>query len=797
MMRNKLFTTINVLGLSVSMACCLLLFLYVTDQLNYDKHHGGDIYRLTSFITQNGTDEVINASSCSVPFAPALEEQLPEVEVAARVISSGIFGKDIIYVGDQSFYVPEGAVADTTIFKTLHFDIVSGDQSNPLPDGKSVVLEQEWAYKLFGQADPIGEVVKITTGMGSDDFIVSAVYNKKTFASHLQPSFFISTTSTGWNEFVQSLSDQWVTNNLTFTYLKLSSTVNIPSVLSKIDKIFQKNGAEDMEGYGMGKTLDLQAIADIHTSDVYDVEAKDTVNPVFINVLVGIGILIMVLACVNYINLSTAQASNRAMEVGVRKVMGISSRGLIAQFLGESFIVVLVSLVLSVLIAELTLPVFNQLVNDPVSLNMDNITLVAIYLGSFLFVTAFVAGIYPAIYLASFKATSVLKGKNKDNPGATLLRQVLVTVQFVISIVLISAILVISDQVEFIKNKDLGFQSSSRIVLPLPNEVQGQFNQLKENLKGLTQVRNVAAGNYIPGQTIYSDLFVYREDQTIDDAIQIYQNGVDADYLNTLKINLLAGTQFDPGSLNDTTSQKVIINREASKQLGYEVEEAVGEILNFVWGGQIYDFKVVGVMQDVNQASLHENISPVMLVLHSRGFSNLIIAADIVDYKHTISNIESIWKELVPETPFESFTLDDHMIKQYESDFKTFNLIKYFAIISIFISSMGLYALSMYVAERRFKEIGVRKALGAEIKDILLLVSKDLSLLVIIAFVLSIPISIYAMNLWLDGFAYKITQSVWTYVIAGAISVSIAWLTIGYQSLRAANTNPVDVLKDE
>jgi len=796
MVRNKLFTTINILGLSVSIACCLLLFLYVSDQLNYDRQHGEGVYRITAVITQKGGSE-IKAPTCSVPVAPAIQAEIPEVEVAARLINTGFFGKDIVFVNDESFYIKEGAVADSSIFEILNYDIISGNPEMPLPNGNAVVLEKEWADKLFGHETALGKVVKISTGMGVSEYEVTAVYDKHTYSTHLSPSFIISTSNVDWNNFITYLSGQWVTNNLTSTYVKLASNTDPKLVEEKIDIIYQKNGAEDMKVYGMGKVMSLQPVLDIHTNSEFSSDLSDGISNTFINVLVGIGALILILACVNYVNLSTAQASNRALEVGVRKVMGITSRGLVAQFLGESFIIVLVSLAFSILLAELTLPIFNQLIDNPIAFTSSNIGTIALYMIAFLFITAFVAGIYPAIYLASFKPTAVLKGKNKDKGGAALLRKVLVTAQFIISIVLISAILVISNQVDFIKNKDLGFQSKSKVVVPLANDLGQKAPILKRKFKELSRVKQVGGAQYIPGMFVFSDLFAYKKGQTTDDAIHIYQNEVDVDYIKTLDMKLLAGEQFRENIVDDTLTRRVIINREASRQFGLEPEEAIGEILHFEWDGTKYNLNIVGVITDINQASLHESIEPLMLVCGDGAIPNLVVETDIQNYAETMSSLEDVWKEIVPDAPFEAFTLNDHLNKQYESDFKTFNLIKYFAIISVFISCMGLYALSMFVAERRFKEIGVRKALGAEIKDILLLISKDLSLLVVIAFILSIPISIYVMNLWLDGFAYKVTQGVGTYLIAGVASVLIAWLTIGYQSIKAARTNPIDVLKDE
>ncbi len=780
----------------MSIACCLIIFLYVSDQLSYDEHHGNDIYRITSLITQKGGSE-IRVPSTSVPIAPAVQEQIPEIDIAARVIESGNFGKDVISVNDESFYILNGAVADLSIFQILTFDIVSGNPNLPLPNGNSVVLESAWAEKLFGQETAIGKTVRISTGLGESEYEVTAVYNNQTYNTHLAPSFIISTSNVDWNSYLSSLSTQWVTNNFAAAYIKCQANASIPGIEEKIDQLFRKNGAQGMKFYGMDKKMSLQPIHDIHTNTTFAIGSEGSVSKTFINVLIGIGVLILILACVNYINLSTAQASNRALEVGVRKIMGITPNGLIAQFLGESFIIILVSMGFSILLVELALPFFNDLLGKPITLGSAGIGVLASYMASFLFITTFLAGLYPAIYLSSFKPTSVLKGRNRDKGGTAMFRKALVTIQFVISIVLISAILIISKQVEFIKNKDLGFESAQKIVVPLANDLDQKAPELKEQFNSLAQVRNVGGCDYTPGMFIFSDLFVYKHGETMNEAIHIYQNEVDVDLTKVLEMNLISGAHFSEGIVDDSLTNRVILNLEAVRQLGYSPEEAVGEQFHVDWEGTTYNYDIVGVTKDVNQFSLHQNIEPIMLVLGDGAIPNLVVHTEADDYVKMRGEMEKIWKQLIPDAPFESFMLNDHLMAQYKSDFKTFDLIKYFAIISVFISCMGLYALSMYVAERRFKEIGVRKALGADVKDILVLVSKDLSVLVIIAFIISIPISVYVMSKWLDGFAYKITQEPWTYIMAGGLTVLIAWLTISYQSIRAAVTNPVDVLRDD
>ncbi|MCZ6520684.1 MAG: ABC transporter permease [Bacteroidetes bacterium] len=799
MLRNKLFTSINILGLSISLACCMLLFLYATQELSFDKHHEGEVYRLTSNLSQKD-GEVFKIASSSIPIAPVIQEDIPEIELAVRVTGGGILGaKDLISIEDNSFYIENGYVADPSIFEIFKFDFISGDESNPLPFSNAIVLEKEWAIKVFGESiDPVGKTIKLSTAIGESDYEVTAIYDKSTYKSHLIPSYFISTESTGWNEFFDGFSSQWVGNNLVFTYLKLTPGSDPKVVNEKIAEIFQKHGAEEMKAIGLNKTMNMQPVEAIHTNSDFMINTPGSVNLIFIQVLVVIGVLILLLACVNYINLSTAQAGNRELEVGMRKVMGVSSSSLIIQFLGESFLVVLISMGGGIILMYLAIPFFNQLIASPLELSQEMLVSGSFYLLVFLVVTSLLAGIYPAIYLSSFKPAHVLKGKNRDKGSAALLRKILVVFQYVISIVLISSILIISQQVDFIKNKDLGFDPTTKVIVPLrTNESAELYATLKLEFASIAAVNSVSGSSAVPGSPIINDILVYKQGQTMDDAVHIYNNNVDFDYAQVLGMKLASGSYFT-GYNQDTVSEKILINETAADQLALDLDDAVGEVIYLDWRGSRYDFEIVGVVKDINQFSLHSEITPLMFTLGSgRRYQFMMIDANLENFQGLISDLEDQCKEAEINTPFEYFTLNENLRIQYESDYKTFDLIMYFAIISIIISSLGLYAISMFVAERRFKEIGVRKALGARVGDILIMVSGDLSRLILFAFAISIPITIFGMERWLETFAYRVNPGVGTYLVAGLISVLIGWISMGYQSFRAASTNPVNVLRDE
>ena len=466
--------------------------------------------------------------------------------------------------------------------------------------------------------------------------------------------------------------------------------------------------------------------------------------------------------------------------------------------MGESFFVVLCSLVLSLFLANLALPFFNQLIDNPLDFSPDTYPAIALYLTGFLVVTATFAGFYPAFYLASFKPGNVLKGKNKDKVGASLLRRGLVVLQFVISIGLISSIIVISKQVNFIKNKELGFDPDTKLVVPLTSEESvNQYDVLKQEFASLAHISKVSGCSAVPGGANINDRLVYKDGQTMDDAIHIYNYDVDLEYPQLIGLNVLSGTFFKNYN-KDTTINKILITETAIDMLGIEVADAPGQQIHFDWEGRRLDYEIVGVVNDIHQSSLHKAIDPVMYTIGSGKRSNFImLEANLANFQELVTSLEAKWEVLVQKEPFEYFALKDHLLLQYESDFNTFNLIKYFAIISIVISCLGLYAMSLFMAERRFQEIGIRKAFGAGVSNIVIMVSRDLLKLIVISFILSIPLSIYVMDKWLATFAYKISQSFDIYLIAGAITIFVGWFTIGYQSVKAAMTNPVDVLREE
>ena len=743
MMRNKLYTLINITGLSVSLACCILLFMYSTRELGYDRQNK-NVYRLTSFISEkDGRQSRFGTSP--VPITVSLPQEIPGVERTVRACNADYFGVDnLITYDEKSLYIKDGYYVDSTFFSVLKFDIIQGNPDQPFSNSSSVVLEKDWAKKLFGNDNPLGKRIKISTIFGPADLEVSAVYDKETYDCHIAPSFFIPISNPNTIRFFSLDQSNWNGSNPYYTYVKVTPGSNIGEMTSKLNDLIMAKGGNVMRQTGLHKTAEFQPVKDIHEDNEYSINVPGIVSLVFIKVLIMIGILVLVLACVNYINLSTAQARNRALEVGIRKVMGISPGGLIGQFLGESFIIVLISMVLSLFFAWQGLPYFNRLIDRPIIVSQMNFSLLGAYLAGFLVITGLVAGLYPAFYMAAFKPFAVLKGRSRDRAGTILLRKCLVVVQFVISIALISSILIISQQVKFIRNKELGFDKKAKLIVPLnTDESRQQYEGLVQQFRSNSMVTNVTGADEIPGSYIPINVSVYKQGQSTDDAVHIYPNEIDSNYFNVMGIEKVSGRSFENYTA-DTALTKVVVSEEAIKQLGFTPDRAIGEIVYSKGWIKQHKYEIIGVVKDIHQVSLHRAIDPMMYSLgdmygqgdHLQYYRNIIINAENGDFQELISQLQSQWKKIVPASPFTYYTLDDHLMLQYAKDFNTFNLIKYFGFISLLISCLGLYAMSMFMAERRFREIGIRKAFGAEVKNIVIMVSGDLSKLIAIAFIL-------------------------------------------------------------
>ncbi len=498
-------------------------------------------------------------------------------------------------------------------------------------------------------------------------------------------------------------------------------------------------------------------------------------------------------------NLSTAKATKRAAEIGIRKTMGAFRSSLVGQILGEAMIIVALSIVISIVLVQIALPFFNQLTEKNISLNSENAFYFITAACVITVVTGLVAGSYPAFYLSSFQPAQVLKGKVNLGTSSGRLRQVLVVFQFMIAIALVCSVFIISQQLNFMMEKNLGFDSQAKIVLPLrTEEAHHQYDGLKKQVEQNSNIKAVSGCTYVPGSKIWSDMMFYPDGGNMDKAVDIRRNTVDAGYLELLNMKLLAGRSFTDNRAMEKES-KLILNRTAATKLGFTPEKIIGQNLHFDWQGKKYDFQVIGVMEDYHQNSLHEEIKPVLFEMadSTKRYDFMVASVSTANFEQTIQSIEQLWKSQIHDTPFEYSFLDQNIQKQYDEDKRVSKIISSFGLIAMIICSLGLYGLSSYMAERRFKEIGIRKVLGASVQQIVAMMSTEFVKLVLIAFVIAVPVAWYGMNKWLQSFAYRIEINWLVFCLAGFIALTIALLTVSFESIKSAMGNPVNSLRSE
>lgn len=794
--RHKVYSLINILGLSIGVACCLLLALYIQDETLYDKHHEnlGNLYRITTHI--HGVQGLSNMGSCSPPIAQAMKAEIPEVEIAARLINPPGVNQNLIRYEDNIFYESDGYLADSTLFDIFTYTFLEGHPEKALVNANSVVITNTLAKKLFGDESALNKSIYIDQGGASDNFIVTGVIREEK-KSHVNVNFLISMASSGWAEYLRSdeAAGEWAGQNFVPSYLRLRPGHSTEEVVQSMNKVLQKYGAEDLKALGVSKTLGLEPVKGIYLKSSIGHGAKIT----YLYVILSIAVFILLIACINFMNLSTAKAGKRAGEIGIRKVMGAFRGALIVQLLGETMVIVFISMLFSVVLAQLALPFFNQVTGKEISFNAQNIGYFIGALAVITIVTGIIAGSYPAFYLSSFQPSHVLKGKFNLSNTAGWMRRGLVVFQFMIAITLVCGITIISRQLKYIQEKELGFEADAKLVFPLrTNEAQNQYEVLKQTLATHASVKGISGASYMPGMSILTDVLLYPEGGTMETAVRLFRNRVDENYPELLGIKLLAGRPFSNNRAAEN-DRKIIINRAGVERMGYTLEDAVGRFIYGDWQGEKYTFEIIGVMEDYHQVSLKEAISPTFFMMpeNTGSYDYMIADIDASNLQTTLAALEKDWKSLINSTPFEFNFLDESISKQYDEDKKVAKIISSFTVIAMLISCLGLYGLSMYMAERRFKEIGIRKVMGASVAQIVSMMSSEFVQLVIIAFVIAVPLSYYAMTKWLEGFAYKTPVDVMVFAYAGIAALVIALLTVGFESIKAASGNPVNALRNE
>ena len=804
LVRNKIFSLINVLGLSVGIACCILITLYIQDELNYEKGfpEHGRIFRINTTFIKDGVAEV--GPYTSPPVAMELAHILPEVQTAVRVVEALGVEQHIVRYDDKSFFEKKAFLVDSTFLDVFSYKLLEGDAATALDAPSTVLLSEELTKKIFGSKSPLDEMIIINSGNSADTFRVTGVVAKPELPSQIDANIYMSMNSNGLGEWLLS-QNTWANNNIVGSYIKLFDANGYKAIEPKLAQILESRAGAELRASGRQKILKLQPLADTRLYSELRKSSPGSDNGssiTYIYIIGTIAIFILLLACINFMNLTTAKAAQRASEVGIRKSMGAVRTNLIRQFLGESMVIVMFALLASFLIILLVLPIFNDVMQKKLTLNANNLPFIIGATVIICLLTAVMAGSYPAFFLSSLKPTQVLKGKSLSGDASQWLRKGLVIFQFVITITLISSIVIIMQQLKFIQSKSLGFNTDQVIMMPLrTQQASQQYAAIRESFKQLGGVNMASATSSIPSTSLFSDWNVYKEGASNDQSVMHDIVMVDKDYFNVMDIKLIAGRDFIAEQDNlegDTINPvKVIVNEASLKAFSIPLENAVGSKIYFQPGEERYEYSVIGVVKDFHQFSLHREIRPMtfMIPFNRTGFRYIAASIKMESYQQITDEMKKIWDQRINDAPFESIFLKENLKTLYTAESRTSTILTISTTIALLISCLGLYGLSVYVAERKTKEIGIRKVVGASIESIVGMLSKEYIKLIVISFFISVPPGYYFMNKWLEGFAYKITPGITVFIISGLVSFLIAWLTISFESFRAASKNPVDAFK--
>lgn len=802
LIKNKVFSLINVFGLATGLTCCMLLSMYVYKEMSYDAHqkHADRLYQLGTLSTIEGKSQ--RSGTTPAPMGPAMQQEFPEIQSVTRMLKAFQDDKTLVQYNDngnlRSFYETNAYLADSNFFQLLTYDFKEGNAATALQQPNSVVLSEEIAEKLFGNSSAVNKIVHINSNTnGEYDFRVTGVFTPSANPSHIDAKMFMSINGGDVGQWVRQITGM-VNNNMFYTYVLLKPNADAVALQEKFSAFIQKHAGAELKASGRNREQYLTPVKDIHlyANDERNVTAGGSLNHLYI--LLSIAAVTLLIACVNFMNLSTARSSKRAVEIGVRKVLGAEKNGLVTQFLFEAVLLAFISYIISVLLTMLLLPLFGKLADKEFFFTLSQY---GIFAGAFLIVAiiaGIAAGLYPAFYLSAFKPVKVLKGRFANSLAAVSFRKALVVFQFVISVALIVASVTISNQMNFLKTKDLGFVKDQQVIIPLRTTMSKEiYRSYKDALLNNQGIRAAGASTYYPGIKNETDWLLYKQGTPKDQTKTVYINRVDNSYLQTLNIQPVAGRLFSPEFPADT-NQRIIINEQAVKQFGFaSAQDAIGKNIAADFGEEVL-FNIVGVVKDFHFKDLRANIESYGFLLRNQPYFNYLIAhVKGNDMQSALAYMSSSWKKLNPNEPFEFSFLDEDFQRNYSAEDRLAAIIRYFTLTAIFISCLGLFGLTTFSVEQRRREIGIRKVLGANTAGLVGLLSKDFLKLVVLSFFIASPLAWFFVNNWLQSFAYRAPFSVWILVIAWSAALIIAFLTISIQAMKAALSNPVRNLRTE
>lgn len=791
--KYKSLTVINVLGMAVGLAVCLLIGLFVFDELSYDSQtkDGERIYRVSL-----KTEEALWAGSPG-PLAEGLKNDFEEVAASTRIMKfpglEEMLLKTDINGEQRQFFETRGYYVDSTFFKVFDYPFLKGNPELALEAPNSIILSSTLAQKLFGNTDPTNQPLTIGLPFGEFEYKISGVFDDSKVKSHIDANFFLSMENNDIGGAVNGMTN-WASNNIFYTYVKLIPNTDSKKFESKLDPYFEQRAGEDLKAMGgYSKSLLLQPFKEIYLQSQMEYELGITGNRTNLYVFGSVAIFILLIACINFMNLATARSEKRSKEVGIRKLLGADRTALVFQFLGESTLISLLGFGVAMIGASILLPYFNQLTGKEIYLYRDFFPILFILVLAI--AAGLLAGIYPAFFLSGFQPVKILKGRFKGNLAGFSLRQVLVVFQFAISACLILMVFVISQQLSFVQKQDLGFSKEQKLIVPLNSEFTvAKYDVLKSSLLQQSGVKAVTVASTYPGIENIESMLYFPEGKTADNVINITNAVVGDDFLETLGFTLVEGRSFTEDY--KTENPVIILNESAVKALGYDVHTAVGRQVHYERRNELHTYEIVGVVKDFHFRSLHKNIEPYGFIKGNNG-GFLIASFEGKEVKEVLENAESTWKKAGITDPFVYSFLDEDFHRNYQKEERTASIIMTCAILAIFIACLGLYGLVSFITEERTKEIGIRKTLGATDWSIVRLLSQDFGKTVFVAVLFSIPASIYLANKWLSDFAFKIDLHWGYFVTAGLVALLIAMLTVSFQSIKTALMNPVDSLRSE
>jgi putative ABC transport system permease protein len=792
--RQRAYIIINILGLSIGIACSLLIALYVINEASYDKYNAkkGRIYR-TILNGKIGGQEVIVASSPAI-MGPTLVKEFPEVEDYLRMNSSG---PTVLEYNNQTYTEDHLVQADSSFFNFFSIPVLKGNPENLLNAPHKVVLSESTAKKIFGNENPVDKPIRI--GTDTVRYTVTGVMADVPQNSHFEANLITSFLTNS-----RSKDPAWMNNSFS-TYLLLKPNTSYKSVDEKFPSLLQKYVGPEIQKYtsisfddflskGNKYRFYLQNLTDIHLDTSIQQDFKAPVDPKYLLIFGGIAILIVLIAAINFMNLSTAQASRRAKEVGIKKVAGSTRGMLVTQFLSESFMLSFISLIIALFIIKLTLPYFNNLLGADLGLNLLDTWYTIPSLILFSLFVGLLSGSYPAFFLSSFNPYEVLKGSTKSSMNNGRLRRILVVFQFAVSILLIVGTMIMYRQIKYMLNRDLGFNKEQLIVINRAGALGNKMKSFKETVRNIPGVVNISSSTAIPGRTNNNN--GYMMEGRKDETFLMATSWVDYDFLDTYGMTLADGRPFNKSFASDKDA--CIINETARKDF------KVGDIARTRFmeprdSGKVGYLPVIGVVKNFNFESLRNPIGPYILKFQGedRLWGYITVRLSAQNYSRTISDIENIWKEFVSNNPLQYYFLDADFELMYKQEKQNAQMAVIFSILAILIASLGLFGLTSYTVEQRTKEIGVRKAMGSSVTGIYVVISREVIILVSISAILSWPIIYYIAGKWLENFYYRINLGALSFITGLTIALGIALLTISYRIVRAAKVNPAQSLKYE